>query len=65
MNKKELLKRQQRLREIEDRKIEILLEVPSVKDNNEKISELNDEYEQLGDEYYYIKLELIREKQKA
>jgi hypothetical protein len=57
--------RQQRLREIEDRKIEILLEIPGIKDNTERISELNDEYVQLGNEYYNLKFELIREKQKT
>lgn len=56
---------QKRLREIEDRKIEILLEIPSVNDNTEKISEFDYEYVQLGDEYYRLKFELIREKQKG
>ncbi len=58
-------KRQQRLKEIEDRRIEILLEIPSVKDNTERISELDYEYVHLGDEYYRLKFELIREKQKS
>jgi hypothetical protein len=62
---KDDIERQNRLREIEDRKIEILLKVPSIKDNTEKISELNSEYVQLGDEYYNLRLELIREKQRA
>jgi hypothetical protein len=55
--------KQMRLREIEDRKIEILLEVPRVKDNTEMISELNYEYIQLGNEYYNLKSKLIKEKQ--
>ena len=57
--------RQKRLREIEDRKIEILMEIPSIRDNNEKIVQLNSEYVQLGDEYYNLKIELIKAKQKA
>lgn len=57
--------RQKRLREIEDRKIEILMELPSVEDDTQKISELNYEYVQLGDEYYNLKIEVIREKQKV
>jgi hypothetical protein len=56
---------QKRLKEIEDRKIEILMEVPNLRDNTEKLSELNNEYMRLGDEYYRLKIELIREKQKA
>jgi hypothetical protein len=46
---------QKRLREIEDRKIEILLEIPSVI-STEKIAQLNSEYLQLDDEYYNLKL---------
>jgi hypothetical protein len=57
--------KQKRLKEIEDRKIEILMEIPRVKDNIEKLSELNYEYVRLGDEYYHLRLGLIREKQKA
>jgi hypothetical protein len=59
------LDKEKRLREIEDRKIEILMEIPSVKDNTEKISELNYEYVQLSDEYYNLKISVIKEKQKA
>jgi hypothetical protein len=65
LTNKEDDKRQKRLREIEDRKIEILLKLPSVKDNTEKIMKLNSEYLQLGDEYYNLKIELIIAKQKA
>jgi hypothetical protein len=62
MINKEILKKQQRMKEIEDRKIEILLEVPSIKDNTEKIEQLNSEYVKLDDEYYNLKLEVIKAK---
>ncbi|UCE37473.1 MAG: hypothetical protein JSW00_18790 [Thermoplasmata archaeon] len=65
MTNKEDNERQNRLREIEDRKIEILLEIPNVKENTEKISELNSEYVQLGDEYYNLKIELIKAKSQS
>ena len=53
-------KNQQRLRQIEDRKIEIILEIAEINDNySEKVSRLNSEYVQLDREYYHLKLELI------
>jgi hypothetical protein len=60
------LKIQQRLREFEDRKIEILLEIANINDNySEKISRLNSEYMQLDKEYYNLKLDLLRKKQEV
>lgn len=57
---------QKRLQEIEDRKIEILLEIADInKYYKEKISRLTSEFAQLDEKYYQLKLELIREKQKA
>lgn len=58
--------KQQRLREIEDRKIEILLEIANINENyNEKVSQLNHEYARLDKEYYHLQLELIKTKQKV
>jgi len=52
------------LKEIEDRKIKILLEISSIKnDYNAKISQLRSEYEQLHKKYYHFKLNLIRRKE--
>jgi len=57
-------KTQHRLREIEDRKIFILLEIASIKDKNYiKISRLNSEFAQLHKEYYQLQTELMRKKQ--
>jgi hypothetical protein len=54
---------QQRLREIEDRRIEILMKIAYINDDyNERISQLNTEYAQLHEEYYQLQLELIRKK---
>lgn len=65
MTKKIKLEKQQRLREIEDRKIEILLEIANINDNySEKVSRLNSEYTQLDKEYYQLQLELLENKQK-
>jgi hypothetical protein len=58
--------RQERLKEIEDRKIEILLEIACINDYyGQKVSRLNSEYKQLSDEYYQLKMEMIMTKQKA
>jgi hypothetical protein len=58
------LERKERLKEIEDRKIEILLEIANINDNyKEKISRLNSEYALLDKEYYHLKLESINTKQ--
>lgn len=59
------MEKQQRLREIEDRKIEILLEIANINDNySEKVSRRNSEYTQLDKEYYQLHLELLEKKQK-
>ncbi|UCH88926.1 MAG: hypothetical protein JSV49_11925 [Thermoplasmata archaeon] len=66
MTNKNNLEIQERLREIEDRKIEILLEIANINDNyNEMILQLNSEYAQLHKEYYQLQLEFIRKKQKG
>ena len=63
MTKNQSKSKQQRLRIIEDRKIEILLEISNINDNyNEKVSRLNSEYARLDKEQYNLKLELIRKK---
>jgi hypothetical protein len=62
---KEDNEKHRRMREIEDRKIEIILEIPKVNDNIEKMIQLNYEYAQLGGEYYNLKLEVIMAKQKT
>jgi hypothetical protein len=57
---------QNRLKKIEDRKMEILLEIARINDNySKKVSKLNSEYKQLGDDYYNLKIEVIKKKQKA
>jgi len=54
---------QKRLKEIEDRKIEILQEISDINEYyREKLSRLSTEYEQLDEEYYNLRLELIRQK---
>ena len=58
--------KQQRLREIEDRKIEILLEIGNIDDKySEKISQLNSEYSRLDKEHYNLKIELMKTKRKV
>jgi TusA-related sulfurtransferase len=57
-----LTNNKERLREIEDRKIEIILEIPKVNDDFEKMIRLNSEYVLLDDEYYQLKLEVIKSK---
>jgi hypothetical protein len=52
-----------KIKEIEDRKIEILLEIANINnDYSEKVTRLNSEYVRLDEEYYHLKLELIRNK---
>jgi hypothetical protein len=53
--------KQKRLREIEDRKIDILMETEKInKSYGYKISKLRSEYRHLDKEQYYLQLELIR-----
>lgn len=57
---------QKRIKDIENRKIEILLEIACInRSYNEEIVNLNSEYELLDTEHYNLKLELIRKKQKV
>ena len=64
MTNKINLKEQQILRDIEERKIEILLNISNINDHyNEKVSRLNSEYARLDKEYYLLRLELIKTKQ--
>lgn len=65
MANKEDNEKQRRMREIEDRKIEIILEIPKVNDNIKKMIQLNHEYVQLGTEYYNLFIEVIKAKQKT
>jgi hypothetical protein len=52
-----------KLKEIEDRRIEILMEIACINNNySEKMSRLNSEYSRLDKEYYHLKLEMIRKK---
>jgi len=64
MSDKTKLEKQKRLREIEDRKIEILMEISSIKDNNLKNNEnavkLNSEYSQLHKEHYQLQMKVIK-----
>jgi hypothetical protein len=53
--------KQKRLREIEDRKIEILMETEKInKGYGKRISKLRSEYRQLDKEQYSIQLYLIK-----
>ena len=55
----------ERLREIEERKIEILLEIGRVNDQyGEIVSRLDIEYRRLDAEHYKLRCELIRERPK-
>ena len=66
MTKNNSKSKQQKLREIEDRKIEILLEIDDInKDYRERISRLSSEFEQLDEEYYNLKFESIGKKAKG
>jgi hypothetical protein len=63
MTNKKNLKKQNRLKSIEDRKIEIILEIARINDNySEKLSQLNSEYIRLDKEQYELKLEFIKKK---
>jgi len=66
MTKTIKIKKQKRLAQIEDRKIEILLEIGSFNGHyDDKILQLNTEYELLHEEYYNLKVELIKRKRKV
>ena len=56
-------KMHERMREIEDRRIEILMEIARLNsDYDEMISRLNKEYEKLHEEHYLIHMNLIKMK---
>jgi len=60
MNNKGKEKKQQRILQIEDRKIEILLEIASINQKyDDKVSSLNSEYEKLHKELYILQVEKI------
>ena len=63
MTKNESKSKLERLREIEDRKIEILLITVNInKEYSEEISNLDSEYRRLDKEYYALKMDLIKQK---
>jgi hypothetical protein len=63
MTKNNSKAKQHRLRQIEDRKIEIIIEIAKMNDNyKEKVSRLNSEYARLDKEQYELKLNLIMKK---
>lgn len=56
---------QKRLKEIEARKINILLEIATINEEySEKVLQLNSEFEQLHEEYYQLQIEMMTNKQK-
>lgn len=60
MNKTLGMDIQKRLKEIEDRRIEILNEIADInKIYRKKISRFSAEFEKLGEEYYNLQLKLI------
>jgi len=49
-----------RMKQIEDRKIEILMEIASLnKEYDDKVTSLNSEYERLHKELYFLQIEKI------
>jgi hypothetical protein len=66
MTKEKEIKKPKRLGEIEDRKIEILMEIANINNNySKKVSQLSSEYEELHREYFELQVEYILKKQKA
>ena len=54
------LERKKRIREIEDRKIAILMEIATInKIYDEQVSRLNSEYERLHRELYTLQMDMI------
>jgi hypothetical protein len=65
MTKDTIKSKQERLREIEDRKIELLQKTANMnKEYSDKILNLDSEYRKLDKEYYSLKLNLIKQKSK-
>jgi hypothetical protein len=55
--------KKKRIQEIEDRKIEILMEIARINRNyDEQVSKLNSEYERLHKELYKLQMEMITKK---
>jgi hypothetical protein len=53
----------ERMRKIEDRRIEILLEIAEMnRDYDDNITRLNSEYEQLHEEHYRLHMDMIKMK---
>jgi hypothetical protein len=53
--------KRERIRQIEDRKIEILFEIARInKKYDEQVSILNSEYEELHKELYFLQVEMIK-----
>ena len=56
----------ERLGDIEDRKIEILLELGRTNDRfSETVSRLNSEYRQLDAEHYRLRLKLMKDREQG
>jgi hypothetical protein len=65
MTNKSKQKKQQRLDEIENRKIEILLEIAKINDSyNNEVSRLNSEYARLHEEHYRLQVDIIKKAHK-
>ena len=63
MSNRKILEKRQRMEEIEDRKIEILIEIAKVNKNYDvRVTQLNYEYEQLHKEHYQIQMQMISNK---
>ena len=63
MTNGKMLEKQKRMREIEDRKIEIFLEIANInRDYNQQVTQLNYEYEGLHREHYQLQIDLISRK---
>jgi len=57
------MERQQRIRELEDRKIEILMEIARINNRySEQVFKLNSEYERLHKELYMLQMDRISKK---
>lgn len=63
MTNVKMMEKRKKIKEIEDRKIEILIEIASInKDYDEQISRLNSEYGRLHKELYLLQMDLIKKK---
>ncbi len=66
MSNRKILEKRQRMEEIEDRKIEILMEIAKINSiYDSKVSQLNSEYEQLHKEHYQLQMYMISKMGKA